>query len=204
MEALDLAHRLGLRVIVASGRTLPDLRRFFSGLAPVDAFVAENGAIIHLPKHPIERATGLAIGAAIQARLRRDPPRPIVFGRVVASFPMSARGWAERRLRGLPVELVRNVDRMMVLPFGVTKARGIERILRGWGYPPRAYAAVGDADNDVPMLERAALSAAVRNASPAALAAARIHCRRPMGRGVLEFVSGPLRAHVVRSAVAVT
>jgi len=196
LEALLEARRIGLRVVVASGRTLPDLRRFFLGREIVDAFVAENGAIIYLPDAAIERTMGRAIGSLVRRRMRSNPPRPIVFGRVVASFPLSMRSWAERRLRGVHVDFVRNVDRFMVLPTGVTKARGVEQALRYWGFPDRAYAAIGDAENDVPMLEHAALSATVRNAVPAARRAASVHCRAAMGRGVLEFVTGALANYV--------
>jgi hydroxymethylpyrimidine pyrophosphatase-like HAD family hydrolase len=52
------------------------------------------------------------------------------------------------------------------------KAEGLRVLSERFGIPPERVAAVGDADNDVPMLAAAGLGVAMQNAYPAALAVA--------------------------------
>lgn len=59
-----------------------------------------------------------------------------------------------------------------VLPPGVNKGTGVERLLSHLAVAPAEALACGDAENDVEMLELAGVGAAMANAQPAALAAA--------------------------------
>jgi len=52
-----------------------------------------------------------------------------------------------------------------LVPFGITKASGIKRILDLLGYQASEIAAIGDGNNDIPMFQLAGISAAVENAS---------------------------------------
>jgi hydroxymethylpyrimidine pyrophosphatase-like HAD family hydrolase len=101
---------------------------------------------------------------------------------------------------GLPVHLVPNVTRVMVLPEGIDKASGIRALLERWGLPAGAYAAVGDGENDAGFLRDARVSAAVANATPPARAAATIALRGAVGAGVVEFAEALLSGAWAASA----
>lgn len=53
-----------------------------------------------------------------------------------------------------------------IVPQGVSKAEGIDRMLEHWGIPLSDTMAFGDGGNDIPMLQHAALSVAMGNAAP--------------------------------------
>lgn len=67
------------------------------------------------------------------------------------------------RYRGFFIEIV---------PVGVTKWSGIQRLARGWGIGDSEICAVGDDVNDIPMIQAAGLGVAMGNAQPAVKAAA--------------------------------
>ena len=62
-----------------------------------------------------------------------------------------------------------------LMPAGIHKAWGLQRVMDPLGIDPSQVMAFGDNDNDIEMLDLARYSFAVDNASPAAKAAARFH-----------------------------
>lgn len=71
-----------------------------------------------------------------------------------------------------------------ITPAGISKGTFLTAISRHTGIPVSGIAAIGDMDNDVPMLRAAGLSIAVGNASDAARAAATHHTRSNEEDGV--------------------
>jgi 5-amino-6-(5-phospho-D-ribitylamino)uracil phosphatase len=67
------------------------------------------------------------------------------------------------RYRGFFIEIV---------PPGVTKWSGIQRLAEGWGIVESEICAVGDDVNDIPMIQAAGLGVAMGNAQPSVKAAA--------------------------------
>jgi Cof subfamily protein (haloacid dehalogenase superfamily) len=59
-----------------------------------------------------------------------------------------------------------------ILPAGVSKWSGVQRLASGWGIAAAAICAVGDDVNDIPMIQGAGLGIAMGNALPAVKAAA--------------------------------
>lgn len=53
-----------------------------------------------------------------------------------------------------------------VVPFGIDKANSLKKLLNVLSLPRSALMAVGDGENDIPMLKVASLSVAMENASP--------------------------------------
>ena len=49
LDAITLARRRGITVVLVTGRRLDDLRRVAGDLHFLDAVVAENGALMHFP-----------------------------------------------------------------------------------------------------------------------------------------------------------
>lgn len=183
---------MGLRTILVSGRDHRSLRQFASTLGPVDAMVAENGAVVEAPLGGKTRAIGRAI--ALQIRRRLDPLSGVAieYGMIVVSC-----AWTERRivrsyLSGLDVAFLRNRDRLMVLPTGITKASGLAMALRRLGIDRHSFAAIGDGENDLSMLRAARLSGAVANAIPSVRSAVDYAAHEPFERGVQEFLQGPV------------
>jgi hydroxymethylpyrimidine pyrophosphatase-like HAD family hydrolase len=201
-EALATARSFGLKVIVASGRQHPWLASLAARLRVVDAIVAENGAVVEAPIGARPRIQGRLTSTRVRRRLAHVSWPDLEFGDVVVSAPRSRQRAVANLLRGLEVDLVPNVDRIMVLPAGVSKASGVHRALRALDLGSRDFAAIGDGENDIPLLRAAALSGAVRNARPAVRASAQYVCRGSFGEGVNEFVRGPVAEYVLdRSSV---
>lgn len=191
-KVLTTAHQMGLKVVLVSGREYPWLAALAAKLPFVDALVAENGAVVEAPVGGRVRVVGRATGSRVRRRLARSPWASAEYGEVVVSVPRSMGRKVGLLVRDLAVDLVPNADRVMVLPAGVTKASGMRVALRALHLGSHPFAAIGDGENDIPLLCEAALSGAVNNAHPRVAAIADYVCRAPFGDGVLEFVVGPL------------
>jgi len=183
---------MGLRVLLVTGRLRDELTPYLRTLGPIDGLVAENGAVIEVPIGAPPVVIGRRTAERVRRRLSRHPDLRFRMGEVVASVPRAERRRLLRAIAGLPVRVVPNVDRLMVLPNGVDKGSGARRALRRLGVGRGGYAAIGDAENDVVLLEGAVLSGAVANAVGRVRRAADYVCRHRYEQGVLEFVRGPL------------
>jgi hydroxymethylpyrimidine pyrophosphatase-like HAD family hydrolase len=195
-KALASARHLGLRVLLVSGRRYSELRRYARAFGPLDGIVAENGAVVEAPVGSTPRMVGRRTGDRVRSRIRAVPTLPATFGEVVASVPQSFRPLLRTTIADLPVHLVGNVGHLMVLPRNVTKSSGTRIALRRLGLAGAAYAAIGDAENDIDLLRGARLSGAVKNAEPVLRSIADYVCHAAGPSGVLEFVEGPLARYV--------
>ncbi len=192
LESLRFARELGLRVILASGRGYGRLMPWARALGHVDAVVAENGAVVESPMGGRRIVRGRRAAAGARRRLANHGSISVEAGEVVLSVRASDGPAVAGIVAGLPVRLVRNVDRFMILPRGVSKAGGIRQALRGLGMGRGRYAAIGDAANDLEMLRGASLSGAVGNAEPSVGKLVDYRCTASFAEGVAEFVRGPL------------
>jgi hydroxymethylpyrimidine pyrophosphatase-like HAD family hydrolase len=61
---------------------------------------------------------------------------------------------------------------LQVLPLGASKGEGVSWLLNHLGMSPTGLLAMGDGENDIEMLQLAAVSAAMNNAGPKVKAAA--------------------------------
>lgn len=199
-STLARAQSMGLKTIVASGRPYAQLRRLVGHFGEIDALVAENGAVVEAPRGASPIITGAAGTARLRERLLRPPPIAGEWGEVIVSIPANEVDAARERADGLPIRWVLNVDRVMLLPAGITKASGVALALAALGRAGGAFAAIGDGENDVELLTATRLSAAVANAVPALRAVAAYPCRAPGEDGVAEFLDGPVSAHRLRGS----
>jgi hydroxymethylpyrimidine pyrophosphatase-like HAD family hydrolase len=183
---------MGLKVVLASGREYHWLAALAAKLRFVDALVAENGAVVEAPVGGRPRIVGRAMASRVRRRLAQARWTNVEYGEVVVSVPRSMGPRVGKLVKGLDVALVPNADRVMILPAGVSKASGMQLALRALHLGSRSFAAIGDGENDIPLLREAALSGAVSNAHPRVVAAVDYVCRAPFGAGVEEFVKGPL------------
>lgn len=186
MRALERARRAGLRVLVVSGRPLGFLRE---AVPQADVVVAENGAV-RWDARSVWRAPWPGRRAVLDALRAAGVPHEHEPFEVLVSLPRLPEG----QLRGLlgaaspgPAAIA-NVDSLMLLPAGVDKGTGLLAALGGLGVPAGDCAAVGDGENDLPMVEAAGLGAAVANAVPELKARADVALRGAYGAGVAELV----------------
>ncbi|HVL47786.1 MAG TPA: HAD family hydrolase [Candidatus Thermoplasmatota archaeon] len=185
VEALVEARKKGLAIIVVSGRDLAFLEHALGRAA--SAFVAENGAVVSAPGGSVEiepTPAGLreALAAAgIEVRWHAS------MGSLDAEHEQAARAAAAEG--GIEATFERNRESLMALPPGVGKARGLLRALDLLKIDPSEVFAIGDGENDVSLLETAAVGIAVANAVPELAAAAEHVTRGEGGKGVAEVLA---------------
>ena len=166
-DALAEVRRQGITVILVTGRRMGELRRPIGGLQLFDAVVAENGAVV---AHP----------AARRSKLLAQPPPPIFFqelnhrgiqfeaGECVIE---SDAGEAPRILSvirdlELPLVMIFNRGRLMVLPQATSKATGLREALTTLRLSVHNTLAIGDAENDHDLLAACEVGVAVGWGSP--------------------------------------
>src|SRR5262249_39846797 len=128
-------------------------------------------------------------GKLIRA-LRKAGVEPLKIGRATIETKASQQTAIQRILGRLQIGWVvaRNRDELMIVPMGLTKATGLAAALHEAHMLPRQVVAVGDGENDVPLLEYCGLGVAVANAVPALRKSADIVTRCQYGKGVAEII----------------
>jgi hydroxymethylpyrimidine pyrophosphatase-like HAD family hydrolase len=167
-SALEEARRRGISTVLDTGRTLADLRRLIGDLRVFDAIVAENGAVLLLPASEHT----LVLGAPPPPELLEELARRRVVAThgecVVEVDAMDAHAVLDAiRALELPLVIVFNRGRLMVLPQAVSKASGLREALRLLRLSAHNAIAIGDAENDHDMLSACEIGAAVEWGSPA-------------------------------------
>jgi HAD superfamily hydrolase (TIGR01484 family) len=198
VEALRRMRSDGRRVVLATGRILAELHELFPKAADLfDLIVAENGAV--LASGDRVRTLAPPVGVELDRALVE---RGIAFRRgqaiVATSGEHDASLLAEIRRCGLDCQLARNRGELMVVPAGVSKGIGLREGLAQLGISPHSVLAVGDAENDLSLLEVCELGVAVADAVPSLKARADVVLRAPDGAGVLGLLDGPLLGGTMR------
>jgi HAD superfamily hydrolase (TIGR01484 family) len=180
----------GRRLILVTGRELPDLQRAFPELAGCDLVVAENGALLYEPGTGRETVLAPAPPEAFVARLRERGVQPLSVGRsIVATWePMQDIVLETVRELGLELQIVFNKGAVMVLPSGVNKASGLAAALVESGLSPHNVVGIGDAENDHAFLAMCGCSVAVANALDSVKGGADMVTHGARGDGVRELI----------------
>jgi hydroxymethylpyrimidine pyrophosphatase-like HAD family hydrolase len=192
-EVVDGLQRLkatGRKVLLVTGRELPELLDIFKPIEIFDRVVAENGALLYRPhsRERVElgdppppkliellRARGvpLSVGASIVATV--EPHETVVLQTI--------------RELGLERPVIFNKGAVMILPPGINKASGLKHALQELGLSARNLVAAGDAENDHALLDAAEYGVAVANAIPTLKEAADRVTNGKRGDGVLEVIA---------------
>ena len=190
LAALERFRAADGKLVLVTGRELEELIGIFPQLDRFHIVVAENGGILYRPETGEETRMGPAPPAAFIEALRARGVGPISVGRVVvATWEPHSRTVAEViRSLGLNLRMILNKRAVMILPGGITKGSGLRAALEELGIAPEQVAAIGDAENDLDMLEACGLAAAVANALPTVKARARVVMRNESGAGVAEVI----------------
>ena len=189
-DALERFKRSGRRLILVTGRELPNLNSVFPATSLFDRIVAENGALLYDPATKKERALGPPPPAAFVEYLHRHNVAPLSLGRsIVATWEPHEKVVLEAiRELGLEHQIIFNKGAVMVLPPGVNKATGLAAALRELQLSPINVVGVGDAENDHAFLRACGCAAAVANALPMVKETADIRLVGDHGIGVSELM----------------
>jgi HAD superfamily hydrolase (TIGR01484 family) len=189
IAALERVRASGRKLILATGRHLPDLSTVFSRFELFDRIVAENGGVLYRPATGEEKLLCEPPNERFLALLR-ERNIPYVPGRtVVASWHRYAEAVFQAiRDLGLDLHVVLNKDAVMVLPSGIDKASGLEAALKELDISAQNVVAVGDAENDHSFLRAAECGVAVANALPELKEHADIVLNASEGKGIIELV----------------
>jgi len=159
--AIKEARGRGIVVIIVTGRILSELRKAVGDLDFVDAVVAENGAVLAFPNGQ-SRVTGHLPPQVFFDELRRNG---IEFKSgqciVEADAAMAPRILAAIRKLELPLVMLFNRSRLMVLPQAISKGTGLREALNTFRLSAHNAIAIGDAENDHDLLAECEIAVAV-------------------------------------------
>jgi hydroxymethylpyrimidine pyrophosphatase-like HAD family hydrolase len=186
VSALRGVASTGRRLVLVTGRVLEELVDVFGELGVFDRVVVENGGVLHDPATGGQRLLGPPVPSELVVELRDAGIEPLAVGRVICSTRENNESLVVEALRrvGLPRQLIFNKDSLMLLPQGVDKVSGLQAALEELHETMASTVAVGDAENDIAMLDAAGAGVAVANALDDVKAHADIVLERGDGQGV--------------------
>ena len=194
LAAVAEARADGILVLLVTGRIRSELEGEFPGLGEhFDAVVLENGAVLELRGRvrmlapPVDPALG---------ELLRERGVPVRSGDVLLAVDGSRTAAVAAAIAELELDyqVLHNRAAAMVLPAGVTKGTGLLGALAELNRSPHNTVAVGDAENDLSMLQAAEVGAAVANAVHTVRQRADVALDLEDGQGVAALLTGPLLA----------
>ena len=194
VEALAEARSAGVALILVTGRILGELTEVWpQSIDCVDCIIAENGAV--LQTRTWRRLLAAPIDARLDAALS-SADVPFRRGEVLLAGAAADEAAILAQVRALQLgcQTVANRGELMVVPAGMTKASGLYHALGELGLSFHNAVAVGDAENDLALLEMSELGIAVGDAVETLKAAADIVLAEPDGEGVAGFLRGDVLA----------
>jgi hydroxymethylpyrimidine pyrophosphatase-like HAD family hydrolase len=189
VTALGRVLASGRKLVLVTGRHLPELKTVFPRLELFARVVVENGALLYRPDTYEEKRLSEAPPQRFLEVLReRQVPMQVGSG-IVATWDQHQEV-VLRTIRelGLELRVILNKGAVMVLPSGVDKATGLKAALDDLGVSPENVVGFGDGENDHAFLEICGLSVAVGNALPELKKRADIVTKGTHGAGVAEVI----------------
>ena len=201
-RALQQFKDSGRKLLLVTGRELPDLFSVFTEPDLFDLIVAENGALLYDPATKETRILAPTPSTLFVEHLRQAGVHPLSVGRVIVATQENYYGVVSQIITDLALDLriIMNKGALMVLPGQINKATGLLEALYQLNIPAAEVVGMGDAENDHAFLELCGFSAAVANALPGLKANVRFVTRGDHGAGVEELISTLL--HRAESLVA--
>ncbi|HWC61094.1 MAG TPA: HAD family hydrolase [Verrucomicrobiae bacterium] len=156
----------GRKLIMVTGRELPDLQKVCPFTKMFDCIVAENGALLYWPAKGKKKALVSPPPKEFIHCLRERGVSPLSFGEVIVATQETYKGVVLAVIEdlGLKLRVILNKGALMVLPASVDKATGLTEAANALGVALADIAGVGDAENDQMFLTLCGYSAAVGNA----------------------------------------
>jgi len=189
--ALERLRASGRKIILVTGREIPELRSVCHRLDLFDLIIGENGGVLVNPAD-LSRIEPLAAPppAEFASSLRSAGVTPLSCGKVVVATLTDQQRTVAATIERLKLDLqiILNKGSLMVLPTGTSKASGLRQALSVLKIPASQTWAIGDAENDIDFLMSSGHPAAVANALPAVKAKARFVAPREFGAGVEDLI----------------
>jgi hydroxymethylpyrimidine pyrophosphatase-like HAD family hydrolase len=190
LDALRAVAASGRRLVLVTGRTLAELLNVFTELTAFDLIVVENGAVIVVPETGEQQPLAEPIPARLLRELRDRGLENIVVGSVICAVSATQFELVQEVVGELglgDLELIINRDSLMVTPPGVNKGSGLRAAVAELGESLAATVAVGDGENDLPLVGEAGVGVAVVNAVEELKALADIVLDEPNGAGIVKL-----------------
>lgn len=156
----------GRKLLLVTGRELPDLARVCPFTKLFDLIVAENGALLYNPATESRKILAPEPSRDFVDYLRLKGVSPLSVGRVIVATNESFRPTVLQAIEelGLKLKIVLNKGALMVLPNQVDKVTGLTAALAELNITPADTVGVGDAENDQAFLAFCGYGVAVANA----------------------------------------
>ncbi|MEN3368599.1 MAG: hypothetical protein V7609_742 [Verrucomicrobiota bacterium] len=188
--ALDRFRASGRRLVMVTGRELPDLQKVCQVLARFEWIVAENGALLYRPSDHYSRLLCAPASAALAQKLGEARAQPLSIGRAIIATREPHETLVIELIKelGLELQVIFNKGAVMILPTGVNKATGLTCALKEMTIDAQNVVAVGDAENDHAFLAMCGIGVAVGNALPMLKERADLVVDGKRGFGVTELI----------------
>jgi len=192
-EALAAIQRLkdsGRKLLLVTGREMPELQSVFPEYKLCDCIVAANGALLVWPADGKEEVLGEPPPEAFLTEIVHRGVKPFSVGKVIFATwrPQEAIVLDVIQTLGLEYQIIFNKRAVMVLPSGINKATGLAKALKRMKIPPANVVGIGDAENDHAFLESCAVAGAVSNALPSLKERCDVVMARDHGGGVVDLI----------------
>ncbi len=151
----------GVVVVIVTGRVLSDLKRVAGNLDFVDAVVAENGAVLSFPNGQTRPLGHCPPQAFLDALCRRGIQFQAGECVIETDAGMAQQILAVIRELELPLVLVFNRSRLMILPQAISKSTGFQAALNVLRLSAHNSIGIGDAENDHELLSACEIGVAV-------------------------------------------
>jgi len=165
--AIVEARARGLVVIFVTGRILSDLNRVAGNVDFVDAVVAENGALLSFPNGQTTLLGHRPPQAFLDALCSRGIQFQVGECIIETDAAMAPQILGIIRELELPLVLLFNRSRLMVLPQAISKSTGFKEALNVLRLSRHNAIGIGDAENDHDLLSACEIGVAVGWGSPA-------------------------------------
>lgn len=194
-RALSRWKDAGRKLLLVTGRELPDLFKVCPFTAAFDRIVAENGALLLNPSSGEQRLLAPEPPKDFVDYLRLKGVSPLSVGRTIVATTENFHGVILEAIEklGIKWKVVLNKGALMVLPHNVDKTTGLTAALQELSISPADTVAVGDAENDHVFLVFCGYSAAVANALPFLKKQVHYVTSQSHGAGVEELIDRMLQ-----------
>jgi hydroxymethylpyrimidine pyrophosphatase-like HAD family hydrolase len=188
LDALQRLRASRRKLILVTGRHLPDLCNVFPHLYVFDRLIVENGGLLYRPESREEKLLAEPPDERFLSLLRQTGV-PFSAGRIIVATwkPHEQEVLNAIRDLGLELQVIFNKGAVMVLPSGVNKGAGLAVALGELKLSPHNVVAIGDAENDHALFNICGCSVAVANALPALKERADLVLPSARGGGVTEI-----------------
>jgi hypothetical protein len=186
----------GRKLILVTGRELPDLQKVCSFTKLFDCIVGENGALLYWPAKNEKKALVGPPPKEFLDALRAQGVSPLSFGEAIVATQETYKGVVLQVIEdlGLKLRVILNKGALMVLPASVDKATGLTEAAAAMNLTLSDIAGVGDAENDQVFLAVCGYSTAVGNALPFLKKQVHYVTKATHGAGVEELIEKLLSA----------